>query len=180
MDTPKATFTSVQLRLWWLWLSPLTLAWHTSFAGQGSETPEKLIEKNLWHVYPDLIKKYQRRDFKLKGNFPKTKENAYTGNTQISVYTQDFTVDSNVFNGQLDCTIHILGYTSNTMGTHPCSIQEVTANYKQFMGTPRCQSVYPVNVLGTTTCLSMYPINDMGTHQYRLCTQLKTETLVDF
>ena len=31
-------------------------------------------------------------DSKLKGNFPKTKENAYTGNTQIVVYTQNFTI----------------------------------------------------------------------------------------
>ena len=46
------------------------------------------------------------------------------------------------------------------------------------MGTPTCQSVYPVNVLGTPTCLSVHPINDMGTHQYRLCTQLTTETLL--
>ena len=66
---------------------------------------------------------------------------------------------------------------AKTMGTHSCSIQRVTANYKQCMGTPKCQSVYPVNVLGTPTCLSVYPIN-MGTHQYRLCTQPKIEILL--
>ena len=36
--------------------------------------------------------KIDRTDSKLKGNFPKTMKNAYTGNTQILVYTQDFTV----------------------------------------------------------------------------------------
>ena len=44
----------------------------------------------------------------------------------------------------------------------------------------------PVNVLGTPSCtpscfgytfLSVYPTNDMVTHQYRLCTQLKIDTL---
>ena len=66
----------------------------------------------------------------------------------------------------------------NTMGTHSCSIQGITANNKQFMGTPKCKSVYPVNNLCTPTCLSLYSINDMGTQQYRLCTQLKIETLL--
>ena len=30
------------------------------------------------------VRQLQKADSKLKGNFPKTKENAYTGNTQIS------------------------------------------------------------------------------------------------
>ena len=65
-----------------------------------------------------------------------------------------------------------------TTGIHSCSIQGVTANFKQFMGTPSCRYMYPVNVMGTPTCLSVYPINDMRTHQYRLCTQLKIDKLL--
>ena len=53
------------------------------------------------------ITHFDRTDSKLKGNFPKTKENAYTRNTQISEYTQDFTVGPQVFNAQSDCTMHI-------------------------------------------------------------------------
>ena len=72
--------------------------------------------------------KLRLTDSKLKGNFPKTKENTYTGNTQILVYTQDFTVGPQVFNGQSDCTIHIWGYTSKVMGTQPIGIQGVTVS----------------------------------------------------
>ena len=46
---------------------------------------------------PNHIK---QTDSKLTGNFPKTNENAYTENTQISVYTQVFTVGHQAFNGQ--------------------------------------------------------------------------------
>ena len=67
--------------------------------------------------------------FQTKRKLSKDKGNAYTGNAQISVYTQDFTVGPQVFNGQSDCTIHIWGYTSRIMGTQPIDIQGVTVNY---------------------------------------------------
>ena len=39
-----------------------------------------------------------------------------------------------------------------------------------------CSSARRKNVMGTPTCLSTYTVNDIGAHQYRLCTQLRTET----
>ena len=68
--------------------------------------------------------------FQTKGKLSKVKENAYTENAQISVYTQDFTVGPQVFNGQSACTMHsYLWLHSKIMGTQPIDIQGVTVSY---------------------------------------------------
>ena len=73
--------------------------------------------------------------------------------TQISVYTQDFTVGYQFFNGQSDRTIHIWGYTSKIMGC--------LANWY-----PRSNSELLVLLHGYTDYWSVYPLSDMGTHYY--------------
>ena len=103
-------------------------------------------------------------DSKLKGNFPQTKENAFTENTQISAYTQDFTMGPQLFNGQSDCTIHTCWvYASKTI-LKPANSYPGGNSQLLVPQTSKLGSTIRDYSQGYTNHWYAYPLNDVGTH----------------